>query len=617
MRPAVEEMERMFMKMCNADGKMVMTPRNIEKFRKMQYSEGEYDSMHLVPFMDKCDKETITIDATKYGGCRKAMKITVNKVKGVEDKNRPALIFFHGGAFVFYDAEKTQPSACHHAVSFGMTVFGVDYGVAPEVKAPDGGKNCYASVKYIVENAAKFNIDPSKIVIGGESAGGCHTAMCCHELAKRNESGLVKFAWMDIAAVSDHWLDRTEKNSRDWLEGESAMGNICPLECLVKHTEDFEKSDLTDEDAAFSRMVVNKFRGNPDVFPVHISDEMAKRMPPTLITTREFDLFRRDCEQYGALMRKNKRLLMDVYIQPGTSHMSTMSGDPSIDDGKEMNAVWATCINYFLYDGEPPKPVQAHLEALWEDVAAAVPDTKQDVGIELKDGVEQVQRSDEVADAIAKMIMVSFAGTATSEGELCFDWGLGDVDKALVGNYDDLPRRQAIISWFCKYCVEDAFACGKFGAVLVCRNKDGKIAGAMLLKIYTDKEREPTNAMMKAGGRSGDMSGECKTFCEGPRMTAYDVLLQKLHKQVAPGGHVFMQCVAVDPAEQGKGVGGRLMRAAVAIGEKLGVPCYTETVGKKKTTIFGKYGYKVKAEEKLTVGGEEFELPVVVMLRDK
>ena len=98
----------------------------------MQYSEGEYDSMHLVPFMDKCDKETITIDATKYGGCRKAMKITVNKVKGVEDKNRPALIFFHGGAFVFYDAEKTQPSACHHAVSFGMTVFGVDYG-APSV----------------------------------------------------------------------------------------------------------------------------------------------------------------------------------------------------------------------------------------------------------------------------------------------------------------------------------------------------------------------------------------------------------------------------------------------------------------------------------------------------
>ena len=99
------------------------------------------------------------------------------------------------------------------------------------------------------------------------------------------------------------------------------MGNICPLECLVKHTEDFEKSDLTDKGLAFSKMVVNKFRGNPDVFPVHISDEMAKRMPPTLITTREFDLFRRDCEQYGALMRKNKRLLMDVYIQPGTSHM--------------------------------------------------------------------------------------------------------------------------------------------------------------------------------------------------------------------------------------------------------------------------------------------------------
>ena len=107
----------------------------------MQYSEGEYDSMHLVPFMDKCDKETITIDATKYGGVRKAMKITVNKAKGVEDKNRPALIYFHGGAFVFYDAETTQPSACNHAVTLGLTVFGVDYG-ASSLSMTDEGWVC-------------------------------------------------------------------------------------------------------------------------------------------------------------------------------------------------------------------------------------------------------------------------------------------------------------------------------------------------------------------------------------------------------------------------------------------------------------------------------------------
>ena len=124
----------------------------------------------------------------------KDMAITVNKVKGVEDVGRGAMIYFHGGAFVFGggehtggDGKRTQPEACRMALGFDVTCFGVDYGVAPEVKAPDGGLNCRAAVRYIVKNAAKFNLDPTKIVMGGESAGGCHTAMCMYQLALAGE----------------------------------------------------------------------------------------------------------------------------------------------------------------------------------------------------------------------------------------------------------------------------------------------------------------------------------------------------------------------------------------------------------------------------------------------
>lgn len=59
------------------------------------------------------------------------------------------------------------------------------------------------------QNATRFNLDPTRIVIGGESAGGCHTAMCCYQLAKHNDSHLIKFAFMDIAACAVcHFLDR-------------------------------------------------------------------------------------------------------------------------------------------------------------------------------------------------------------------------------------------------------------------------------------------------------------------------------------------------------------------------------------------------------------------------
>lgn len=192
----------------------------------MQYSMGAYTQMHWVPYLEKCDSKDIRIDATQYGGGRSDMLITVNKVKGAVDENRPALIFFHGGAFVFYDAKMTQVEACHHAVEFDCTVFGVDYGVAPEVKAPESGLNCYAAVRYIVDHATEFNLDPRRIAIGGESAGGAHTALCSYQLAMHNCSHLVKFAWMDIAAVSNHWFDRTAENCRDWVERDSVGGQV-------------------------------------------------------------------------------------------------------------------------------------------------------------------------------------------------------------------------------------------------------------------------------------------------------------------------------------------------------------------------------------------------------
>merc|ERR1719436_1592721 len=101
---------------------MNLCPRNVKEMREMMYQE-KYDCMHRVPYLEKCESKFITVDATKYGGSLKEMRISVNKVKGVEDKSRPAFIYFHGGAFVFGDAERTLPEACFHAVNFGATCF--------------------------------------------------------------------------------------------------------------------------------------------------------------------------------------------------------------------------------------------------------------------------------------------------------------------------------------------------------------------------------------------------------------------------------------------------------------------------------------------------------------
>ena len=95
----------------------------------------------------------------------------------------------------------------------------------------------------MIENALKWSIDTSKIAIYGESAGGYLVACVSMELAKRNESSLVKFAWMEMAAVSNHWFDRTSRNSTP-IEWRDRKGYFTGLKCNCPSDSDIENEKM-------------------------------------------------------------------------------------------------------------------------------------------------------------------------------------------------------------------------------------------------------------------------------------------------------------------------------------------------------------------------------------
>lgn len=160
------------------------------------------------------------------------------------------------------------------AKSFNCTVFTVDYQPSPESKTPDTGLDCYAATKYIVKNATELGLDTERIAIGGESSGGHLTACVCMELAKKDESNLIKMAWLDVPAVSSHWLDRS--TDLNYVEAASKDGH---LNWLSMTAVDW-KSSCESKD--------------PNIFPCNMGDELAAKCPPTFVSTREFDHFRRD-----------------------------------------------------------------------------------------------------------------------------------------------------------------------------------------------------------------------------------------------------------------------------------------------------------------------------------
>jgi acetyl esterase len=84
----------------------------------------------------------------------------------------PLLVYYHGGGFVVGGID-THDNLCELICSgAGIHVLSVDYRLAPEHKAPAALEDAYAAYKWAREHAAKLGADPSRIAVGGDSAGG-------------------------------------------------------------------------------------------------------------------------------------------------------------------------------------------------------------------------------------------------------------------------------------------------------------------------------------------------------------------------------------------------------------------------------------------------------------
>ena len=188
---------------------------------------------------------------------------------------RPGLVYFHGGGWVICDLDMYEVPCTAICRRSGATVVSVDYRLAPEHKFPAAVDDCYAATEWVAANAGRLGIDPKRLCVGGDSAGGNLAAVVA--LKSRDENGPAIALQAMVYPVTD----------------------ISSFDTASYH----EFSDGYQLTKAGMEWFVNHYIARPeDVRNPHASPLLARDLrglPPALVITAECDPLRDEGEAYA------------------------------------------------------------------------------------------------------------------------------------------------------------------------------------------------------------------------------------------------------------------------------------------------------------------------------
>lgn len=88
----------------------------------------------------------------------------------------PVMVYIHGGGFVAGDKKYRRSLATWYA-SMGMFVVNINYSLSAEYQFPQAVKECTEAINFVFSNAEKYNLDKSKVFVGGDSSGAYLASM--------------------------------------------------------------------------------------------------------------------------------------------------------------------------------------------------------------------------------------------------------------------------------------------------------------------------------------------------------------------------------------------------------------------------------------------------------
>ncbi len=212
---------------------------------------------------------------------------------------RAALLHIHGGGMVIGSARSMRHNPSGLASALGIPVASVEYRLAPEHPFPAPQEDCLAALTWLAGQAAELGVDPARIGVIGESAGGGLAAAVA--LMARDRGGPALAAQFLTYPMLDH---RT--GGEDCAYGNPATGEFIWTRSSNRFGWEALRGDYVPDDA------------RKGWFSPALADDLAG-LPPTWIGTGSLDLFLDEDLDYA------RRLIaagvaVELHCYPGAIH---------------------------------------------------------------------------------------------------------------------------------------------------------------------------------------------------------------------------------------------------------------------------------------------------------
>ena len=239
--------------------------------------------------------------------------IRIYRPKSGHQGPRPCVFEIHGGGFMFGSLDMMDPWCQLIAAGVEAVVVSVEYRLAPEHPFPAGLDDCYAALSWTADNASNLEVDPDRIAIAGQSAGG-GLAAATALLARDRGGPKLCYLLLEIPELDDRLQTPSMRAFTD-----TPLWNRPNAEWSWRH-------------------YLGSAHGG-DVSP-YAAPSRAKDLsglPPAYVSTMEFDPLRDEGILYAmALLQAG--VSVELHSYAGTFHGSAMvpGADPSRRNAEEV-----------------------------------------------------------------------------------------------------------------------------------------------------------------------------------------------------------------------------------------------------------------------------------------